>query len=113
MAWFIVCQNRYKNDAVTNLPSSRLDAIITTEKKAPENKDERPKIEKKAAQAAMENAEKPTTYLNSWLLLISFGIISFWLSLAFFLALPLAQPFYLRYPWNISQIYRILIQVFF
>ena len=112
MAWLIVCQNLYKNEAVTNLPNSRLDAIITTEKKAPENKDERPKIEKKAAQTAMENAEKPTTYLNSWLLLISLGITSFWISLAFFLVLPLAQPF-LRHPWNIYQIYRILFQVFF
>tara|TARA_B100000424_G_scaffold271651_1_gene275513 strand:+ start:5748 stop:6080 length:333 start_codon:yes stop_codon:yes gene_type:complete len=110
MAWFIVDQNRYKNDAVTNFPNSRLDAIITTEKKAPENKDERPKIEKKAAQAAIENAEKPTTYLNSRLLLRSV-ITSSLLSLAFFLAQPSAQPFF--HLLSIYQIYQTLLQVFF
>jgi len=40
---------------------------MTTDHKAPENNDDRPKIEKKAAQAAIENAEKPTMYLNSGL----------------------------------------------
>ena len=52
--------------------------MTTTDLKAPENKDDKPNIEKKAAVAAIDNAEKPTRYLNSGFLFLDFveGITS-------------------------------------
>ena len=61
-------------------------AITTTERKAPENNDDKPNIEKNAADAAIANAEKPTRYLNSgflWYVELTTSCLSW--GLAFFL----------------------------
>ncbi len=55
-----------RNEAVTNLPASSADAIITTAINAPANRLPRPEIEKKAATPAIVIDDNSTKYLNTF-----------------------------------------------
>src|SRR5690349_21092424 len=57
-------QYRYRNEAATSLPTSRLAAMIMTAVAEPMKSRPSPRTEKNAEQPAMKNAAAPMIYLN-------------------------------------------------